>query len=197
MASQRETDVQAATPAAPEPDATGRPKRLPETPGTGPIAPDWIGDRAELVRLAHRFVWSPDDAEDIVHDAILHARRNRDQLRDPAKANPWLRRIVVQRAILHLRKTYRRRRVLEAAGRAEPVPAIDPVREAARIEEIQALRAAIEQLPTQQQIAVTLRHLEGMEYPRIAEIMDVAESTVRFHVRQARLALAARLGGAS
>jgi RNA polymerase sigma-70 factor (ECF subfamily) len=194
MASQRETDVQAATPAAPGPDAAGRPKRLPETPGTGSITPDWIGDRAELVRLAHRFVWSPDDAEDIVHDAVLHARRNRHQLRDPAKANPWLRRIVVQRALLHLRQTRRRRRALEAAERAAPAPATDPSQDAARREEIQALRAAIEQLPAQQQIAVTLRHLDGMEYARVAEIMDVAESTVRFHVRQARLALAARLG---
>ncbi|UCG33628.1 MAG: RNA polymerase sigma factor [Phycisphaerales bacterium] len=189
--------MQTATPAAPQPDAAGRPKRPPGTPGTNPTTSDWIGDRAELVRLAHRFVWSPDDAEDIVHDAILHARRNRHQLRDPARANPWLRRIVVQRALLHLRQTHRRRRALEAAGRAEPVPAIDPAQDAARREETQMLRAAIERLPTQQQIAVTLRHLEGMEYSRIAEIMDVAESTVRFHVRQARLALAASLEGAS
>jgi RNA polymerase sigma-70 factor (ECF subfamily) len=161
------------------------------------MTPDWIGDRAELVRLAHRFVWSPDDAEDIVHDAVLHARRNRHQLRDPAKADPWLRRIVVQQALLHLRQTHRRRCALEAAERAAPPPAADPAQDAARREDIRMLRAAIEQLPAQQQIAVTLRHLEAMEYPRIAEIMDVAESTVRFHVRQARLALAARLGGSS
>jgi RNA polymerase sigma-70 factor (ECF subfamily) len=197
MASQREKHVTAATPAAPEPDTAGRPKRPPETPGSGPRTPDWIGDRAELVRLAHRFVWSPDDAEDIVHDAILHARRNLHQLRDPTKANPWLRRIVVQRALLHLRQTHLRRRALETVGRTEIELAPDPSQDAARREDVQALHAALEQLPTQQQIAVTLRHLEGMEYVRIAEIMDVAESTVRFHVRQARLALAARLGASS
>jgi RNA polymerase sigma-70 factor (ECF subfamily) len=58
------------------------------------------------------------------------------------------------------------------------------------------LRVAIERLPMQQQVAVTLRHLEGLGYPEIAEMMDIAESTVRFHVREARLALARMLGEA-
>ncbi len=44
-------------------------------------------------------------------------------------------------------------------------------------------------LPEQQRMAVTLRHLERLEYPQIAEIMDVAESTVRTHVHAGREAL--------
>jgi len=166
----------------------------PEAPAAGPASPDWCGDRTALVRLAHRFVWSPDDAEDIVQDALLQARESGEQLRDPRRAQAWLRRIVVRRALLHIRQARRRRRAIESAGRTRGDPPADPAHTAARREQLARLRNAIESLPPQQQAAVTLRHLEGMGYAEIAEIMEIAEATVRFHVRRARLALAAKLG---
>ena len=56
------------------------------------------------------------------------------------------------------------------------------------------LRDAIGRLPAQQRVAITLRHLEGMGYSEIAELMEIGETTVRFHVRQARLTLARLMG---
>ena len=51
------------------------------------------------------------------------------------------------------------------------------------------MKRLLVQLPRQQQAAVTLRHLERMEYPQIARIMAISESTVRVHVRTGREAL--------
>ncbi len=36
---------------------------------------------------------------------------------------------------------------------------------------------------------MTLRHIERLEYPRIAQIMELSESTVRAHVLAGREAL--------
>ena len=161
----------------------------------GPDAADWPARRAELIRLANRFLWSPADAEDVVHDAILDARSATDQLRDPSRAAAWLRRIVVRKALLHLRqRRLRERSTVEAARRARELPP-GPGQSAEQQEQVMKLRQAIGQLPRQQQMAVSLRHLEGLCYPESAEVMGVAEVTVRFHVRQARQRLARMMEG--
>ena len=51
------------------------------------------------------------------------------------------------------------------------------------------LRRHIRRLPARQQAALVLRHLENMAYPRIAELMEIDQSTVRVLVRNAREAL--------
>ncbi len=48
------------------------------------------------------------------------------------------------------------------------------------------MRRLLVQLPAQQRAAVTLRHIERLEYPQIALIMAISESTVRAHVYAGR-----------
>lgn len=158
---------------------------------------DWRvsdADRSGLVRLAHRFVWSVDDAEDVVQEALLAAQSRRDQLRDPDRFVGWVRRIVVHKALVHIRRGRTRERPSESGVRTASDPGPGPVERASQRDEIVKLRGAIERLPSQQRAAITLRHLEGMGYSEIADIMEIAESTVRFHVRAARVALAEMMG---
>ncbi len=158
-------------------------------------APDeWARTHETLARLAHRFLWNRHDAEDVVHDAVLEARAAHQQLRDAAHGEAWLRKIVVRRALLALRHRRSRERTIFGARDRPTVEPRSPAQCAAEKEDVMRLRNAIERLPEQQQIAVTLRHLEGLAYTEIAETMEIAESTVRFHVREARLALARMLG---
>jgi RNA polymerase sigma-70 factor (ECF subfamily) len=55
------------------------------------------------------------------------------------------------------------------------------------------LRRAIDELPPKQRAAITLRHLEGMDYEHIAEILEITPSTARVHVRDARESLRLRM----
>ena len=48
------------------------------------------------------------------------------------------------------------------------------------------LQELIARLPERPRIALTLRHLEGCEYAEIAELMEIAPSTVRVLVHEAR-----------
>jgi len=151
-------------------------------------------DRAALVRLANRFVWNGEDAEDVVQDALLAAESSREQLRDASRAGAWLRRIVVQKALVHRRRAQVRQRWTDSVARIGPDPAPGPAESASTREQRAALRDAIGRLPGRQRVAITLRHLEGMGYAEMAELMEIGETTVRFHVRQARLALVRMMG---
>ncbi|HEX8821297.1 MAG TPA: sigma factor, partial [Archangium sp.] len=80
-----------------------------ETPmgaGVTPLDFDALvhGEQAALLRLARRLVWDVEEARDLVQSTLADAYEKRHSLRD-AKAGPaWLRRILVSRAIGHLRR---------------------------------------------------------------------------------------------
>lgn len=153
---------------------------------------DLADHRDALVRLAYRFVWSGEDAEDVVHDAMLSAHQNRSRLRDEDKLAAWLRSIVVRRCQDLMRTRQRRRRVhkwlsLGLSMTAAPAPSVDEADERAR------LREAIVSLPDRQRSALVLRDLEQLSYREAADAMQIAESTVRVLVRNARDALREKL----
>lgn len=147
-------------------------------------------ERTQLLRLAYRFCWNTTDAEDALHNALLLAFEKADQLREPAKRWPWLCRVVVQQCHLLGRKQQAEKRTQRAVGfsprgslATKPAPELD------KAELGQLMKRLLAQLPEQQQAAVTLRHIERMEYSHIARIMEISESTVRVHVRTGRDAL--------
>lgn len=154
--------------------------------------------RDRLVRLAYRFVWNRSDAEDAVHNAVALAQSRRDQLREPSRWWSWMCRIVVRQCVALGRGESRRgtrergespqRSVSEVRSGSDP-----PERAAESRERSEILRQAVAQLPPKQRAAITLRHVEGMEYERIAEVLEISPATVRGHVRDAREALRARL----
>ena len=64
---------------------------------------------------------------------------------------------------------------------------------AARIDTGDAVWRVCEALPRQQRAAVVLRFYEDLDYPEIAEILGLAEATVRSHVHRALAALRTEL----
>lgn len=148
-----------------------------------------LADRRRLIQLAYRFVWNKADAEDVVQNALVLAHEKRDELRDPSRWFSWVCRIVLRQSLL-LRRGERRHAdhaLRQAASIVDPAGgAVDRMEV---VERVDLVRWAIGQLPQQQQIAVTLRHLQAMSYERMAEIMEISPSTARVHVRAAREAM--------
>lgn len=140
-----------------------------------------------LVRLAGRFVRNVHDAEDAVQTALLLAEQRRAQLRDEDKRWAWLCRIVIQQCQLTHRQRQTRHTHERQAGFERSGETRGTMRDAAEFDAM--LEQLVAELPPQQRIALVLRHFEEMEYGEIAAVMDVAESTVRVHVRAAREAL--------
>jgi len=156
--------------------------------------PDFSAEeRSQLLRLAYRFCWNRSDAEDALHNALLVTIEKADEVRDPAKRWPWLCRVVVQQCHLLARKQQRRNETQGAAdfpgapGRDSRSTKPTTALEIAELGEL--MRRLLTTLPAQQRAAMTLRHIERLDYPRIAQVMAISESTVRAHVRAGREAL--------
>ncbi len=162
-------------------------------------------ERGQLLRLAYRFCWNRSDAEDALHNALLVAIEKADQLRDPAKRWSWLCRVVVQQCHLLGRKQQRRNELHRAAGFSPRGPTNSensslrgrprgsaPATQTSELEKSELgdlMRRLLTKLPAQQRAAMTLRHIERLDYPQIAYVMAISESTVRAHVRAGRDAL--------
>ena len=146
--------------------------------------------RHGLVRLAYRFVWNLDDAEDAVQEALHAAEARRTQLRESTKWWSWLCKIVVQKCHTLGREKERRVRHLDRYRLDRPAPSEQQPDQSV---ETQAIRSMLPHLPPRQREVLVLRHLHGLDYGEIAEILDIAPPTVRVHARAARESLCALL----
>jgi RNA polymerase sigma-70 factor (ECF subfamily) len=145
--------------------------------------------RPGLERLARRLVWDEEEARDLVQSALLDGLTRWSALQDPAAAQGWLRRIVVNRAMSYLRRR-RLWRVLGVLLRVDEEPVAESLEDdVARRAHLKALGAAMVELPARQATAFSLRYLEGLELDEVAEAMDLERGTVRVHVQRAVKAL--------
>lgn len=155
-----------------------------------------------MARLA---VGDPDDALDIVQDAMLRLVR-RYATADEAEWPPLFFRIVQNRIRDHQRRGRVRRRVLAFFGPGEdgrdddPLASVPAPRSAgpddgsARSEAMTALEAAIALLPDRQREAFLLRALEGLDVAASAQVMGCSAGSVKTHYSRAVHSLRAKLG---
>jgi RNA polymerase sigma-70 factor (ECF subfamily) len=141
--------------------------------------------------VAYRLLGQRQDAEDVVQDAFLAALVKLETFERARPFGPWLLRIVANRGI-----NLRRARSLR---RTEPIPdgtmsrGASPLEAAERSELREELQRALARLPEPQRWIVELFELDGFTGPEIAEMLDMAEGTVRWHLHQARQRLRAVL----
>jgi RNA polymerase sigma-70 factor, ECF subfamily len=144
--------------------------------------------RRPLEALARRLVWDAEDAKDVVQGALAQAWQRRAGLKDAAAAPGWLRRIVVHRAMSHLR----RKKLWVALSRVllvEPEVVESTSDDAERGEHLGRLATALDGLSAKQRTAFSLRYLEGLSLDEVADAMGIDRGTVRVHVQRAVKAL--------
>ena len=125
-------------------------------------------------RMVHAVVLSKvgmQEAEDVVQDVFLVALRELDTLTEPARFGGWLATIARRRAIDRLRQ---RREVdgdVEELGR-------DPTPTSEAMEALRAIRA----LPEAYRETLTMRLVEGLTGPEIAELTGMTAESVRVNL---------------
>jgi len=124
------------------------------------------------------------EAEDAVHDAAVHAWRAFGSLRDEAAFGGWFQRILVNTCRDRLRSRARRRGI--DVGRAmtdadHPVVG-DASNEAAARD---AIGRALDALPPDERLVVTLRFYGDRTVPQIAELAGIPEGTVKSRLHRA------------
>jgi len=138
---------------------------------------------ADLTALC-RALGAGDSAEDIAQEALLHGREHREQLRDDAKLEAWLRRIAARRTFEHIRhqKRHEPQELVRAFIPVDPSISID-------------VSAAITRLPERERVAVVLVYGVGYEQQEAGEVMNVTRGTVATLLHRARKHLAELLVG--
>jgi RNA polymerase sigma factor (sigma-70 family) len=164
-----------------------------------------VRDHQRLVYgLALRVVGDPGDAEEVAQDTFArayHALAGYEAERVAAmRLRPWLARIALNLARNRLRRRPPPTRPLEDGdGRPLAVAApaaAEPAAVAERGQERELLARLLAELPRGWREAVVLRHVEGLPYAEVAEVLGRPVGTVKTHVhrgvRQLREHLEAR-----
>lgn len=140
-----------------------------------------------LVRLAYRFLWNHEDAEDVAQDSMLRAMEKAEELREPGKWWSWLCRITVHRCHEHGRSRQRRRKHEDRLTHESRT--VQPHDEAGLTERSAALARLLVELPRRQHEVLVLRHVQGMSFDEIADVLGISASTARVHAIAARESL--------
>jgi RNA polymerase sigma-70 factor (ECF subfamily) len=139
----------------------------------------------------HRMLNASADVDDIVQEAFVTAWQRLPELDDPAKVKSWLMRIVSRRAVDRLRAT---RPAVDIDDIEQPAPShASPSRIAEAKAEVQALSAALNELPDGQRECWVLREIGGYSYEEIAEELDIPVSTARGLLARARKYIIVRM----
>lgn len=147
---------------------------------------DVIGQLATLRRYARSLVKNSDDAEDLVHDALLRAYERKKTFRHGANLRNWLLSILHNVHIDRLRKTRSlNRRHDEAAVEAEQsLPAAQD-----HVVRLQQVRDAFYGLPEEQREALHLVAIEDLSYQEAANALDIPVGTLMSRISRARAQL--------
>jgi RNA polymerase sigma-70 factor, ECF subfamily len=147
----------------------------------------YLREYQAVVRLAYALSGSRLAAEDIAQEAFLGAFREWDGIRNPSA---WVRKVAIRRAT---RTVHRRLLEARALGRllAGRGPAV-----AELPEQDAGVWRAVRALPRRQAQVVALRYVADAPVAEIAQILGLAEGTVKAQLHRARQALAARLTSA-
>ncbi len=159
-------------------------------------------------RLIGRMVRDADLVQDIAQETFIRAYRALAQFRGDAQFYTWLYRIAVNTAKKQLMELKRDPLVFQSQMKSgDDDETSGPERELnsgvadtetpeavlASKEIAQAVNAAMDALPEELRMAITLREIEGMSYEEIATALECPIGTVRSRIFRAREAISGRI----
>jgi RNA polymerase sigma-70 factor (ECF subfamily) len=145
--------------------------------------------RAGLITYAYRLTGDADDAEDVVHAAMVKALQAIRSGTGPANLRAWLYKITHNEAM----NSRRRSQIGEQAVRRRPAPGPAP---ATRQDLTGLVQRELRTLDEPYRSTLTLKYLQHLKLEEVAEILGLPLGTVKSHVARGLRQLTERLGGA-
>ncbi|MFT4581786.1 MAG: RNA polymerase sigma-70 factor (ECF subfamily) [Gammaproteobacteria bacterium] len=154
-----------------------------------------------IIKLVSRYVRDQSDAQDIAQEAFLKAYRALPNFRGDSAFYTWLYRIAINTAknyVVSLSRRPAEARIENSDG--EQMLIEDLQQDVATPENIlladeikRTIVDAMNELPEDLRVAITLREVDGLSYEEIADAMDCPIGTVRSRIFRAREAIDTRL----
>ena len=146
--------------------------------------------RAPVFALCLHLTGGRSEAEDALQECFLDVHRGLVGFRGDARLGTWVYRIAVRAALAVKARRRRPAAMLEEAAHA-PSPGDDPEARAATKQEFTRMLAALERLPEEHRVVLSLFAVEGLEHAQIAQILGVPPGTVWSRLHNARKRLGA------
>ena len=156
-----------------------------------------------ILNFVYRFLGNRQLSEDLTQDVFLKVYKSARRYRPRSKFQTWLYTIAKNTCLNELRRNRE-----QLASLDEPVtfdarvpkkeisdPHADPAEEFFQKEKKSLIRAAINDLPGNQRIAVMLRRYENFSYVEIAETLNVTDKAVKSLLSRAKVNLKNKLAG--
>jgi RNA polymerase sigma-70 factor, ECF subfamily len=149
-----------------------------------------------LYGFALKLTRAPDDAEDLVADTVLRAFERWHQFHSGTNSRAWLFTILYHAFVSRHRRTIAREapspegedgRLLEAVGDADPEGRFYD----SFVDE--EITRAIDNLPEEYRVVVTLSDLHELRYAEIADVVGIPEGTVKSRLFRGRRILQRKL----
>lgn len=136
-------------------------------------------------------------AEELTQEGFVSAHRRWSHVGTLERPGAWVRRVVINRSVSHLRRRAAERRALarvggDRSGRDSADGGTAALHRSA-LDADHELWARVRALPRRQAQVVVLRHVDGLSTGEIAEVLGCAEATVRVHLHRALATLRAHL----
>jgi len=144
-----------------------------------------------MYNISIRIVANQLDAEDILQESFASAFCNLKEYKEEASFGAWLKRIVINKSINHVKK----QKIWFAEIETEDVPDEDELSSDNWINEIspEMIHEAIKTLPAKAKAVFNLYLLEGYQHNDIATMLDISVSTSKSQYQYARKLLQEKL----
>jgi len=148
----------------------------------------------KIVGLVGRYLRDQSEVQDVTQEAFIKAYRALPRFRGDSQFYTWLYRIAINTAKNYLVSRSRRPPDTDidvTEGEFQDNSAVlrdieNPENALASEQLEEVIYQAIEDLPEELKVAVTLREFEGLSYEEIAEVMECPVGTVRSRIFRAR-----------
>ncbi len=151
--------------------------------------------------IAYRFLSNHEDALEVAQDAFVRAYRNLRRFKGRSSFKTWLYKIILNLA----RNRYRQRvsrgelkkvsldnpkQYEDSEGPREiEDKRLSPMREIGGREIQEQIQRGLMQLGAEHRQVIVLRHIEGLSYDEMSQVLQCAEGTVKSRLHRARLEL--------
>ncbi|MCC5974016.1 MAG: sigma-70 family RNA polymerase sigma factor [Rubellimicrobium sp.] len=157
------------------------------------IESDIVDLLPRLRRFARSLTGAEDTADDLVQTGVEKALRRLDSFAPGTRLDHWLFRILRNTWIDTIRA--RRNTTALEPEMTETIAGEDGRRTTEAHLALAEVRRAMDALPEDQRVILTLVCIEGLRYREAAEVLGIPDGTVMSRLSRARLALMAKLEG--
>lgn len=145
-----------------------------------------------MFNTTYRIINNKTESEDIMQEAFLSAFRNLSSYSGEVSFGAWLKRIVINKSLDHLKK---KKEIIVSLEDAGEFPLEDPNEQISEPENIHAeiIRKCVQKLPEGYRVITSLYLIEGYDHEEISQIMNISPSTSRSQLLRAKKRLSQML----